>query len=217
MNKLFFSVLIVVAPFQASGQSGDELIAAAVTRERLRINTERVALEAAFDAEEAACHQNFFVNRCLNTVKPKRREAMGQLRQQEVALNESERRQKAAEQMRKTEEKSSAEAQQEAAERRAQALDDAREREERTRQKTGERTILQQNEASNAAETANKARASQEKNQARADQQAAAAEERKKFQAKQQEVMERKAENEKRQREQSKPAAKPLPTPTAPK
>lgn len=213
MKKLFLFLLFFTLGFASSAQTQDELLSAATNRERQRINTERATLEAAFDAEEDACYKKFFVNRCLNAVKPRRRDAMADLKFREVALNEQERRQKAAEQVRQTEEKSSPEAERQAAERRATALEDTRAREERTRQKASDRIDLKQNEAVNAAEAAGKDQGSKERAQARADKQAASAKEAQIYKDKQQEAQERKATREQRLREQTKPAAKSLPAP----
>jgi colicin import membrane protein len=213
MKKLFFFLLVSILSGAASAQPGADGGLAADDRERQRIQDERAALEVKFDAEEAACYQKFAVNYCLNRIKPLRREAMAELRRQEVELDEAKRKQKAAEQILKTEEKSSPEAQQQAAERRAASLEEARVREERSRQKTDERINLKQNEAQNAADTAKRLKGSQEKSQARIDKQGAVAEEVKKYKEKQQEVLERKANRDKKKREQTKPAAKPLPAP----
>ncbi len=213
MKKLFLFLLLSAMGFASIGQTQDEAVTAATDRERQRINAERATLEAAFDAEEAACYNRFFVNNCLNAIKPRRREAMADLKLREGALNEQERRQKAAEQVRKTEEKSSPEAERQAAERRATALEDTKAREERTRQKAIERVDMKQNEAVNAAEAAGKDQGSKERAQARADKQAASAKEAQSYRDKQQEAQERKASRELRLREQTKPAAKPLPAP----
>lgn len=213
MKKLFLFLLLSTLGFASSGQTQDELVSAAADRERQRINAERATLEAAFDEEDAACYKKFFVNSCLNAIKPRRREAMADLKFREVALNEQERRQKAAEQVRKTEEKSSPEAERQAAERRATALEDTKAREERTRQKASDRIDLKQNEAPNAAEAAGKNQGAKERAQARADKQAASAKEAQMYRDKQQEAQERKASREQRLREQTKPAAKPLPAP----
>ncbi|OOG37882.1 hypothetical protein [Polaromonas sp. A23] len=210
MKKLVVLLLLSGLGFFAKGQTGDAAIAA-IDAERQQITAERLKLEEAFDAEDAICYTKFFVNSCLNSVKPRRREAMAGLKLREVALNEQERRQKAADQIRKTEEKSSLEALQQAAERRTQALEDTKEREERTRQKAEERGALQQNEALNANEAANRLQGSKDMARARAEKQAATAEEVKKFNAKQQEAMERKASRDKKQREQTKAPAAPLP------
>lgn len=213
MKKLFLFLLLSTLGLASSAQTLDELVSAATDRERQRINAERATLEAAFDAEEAACYNKFFVNNCLNAIKPRRREAMVDLKFREVALNEQERRQKAAEQIRKTEEKSSPEAERQAADRRATALEDTKVREERTRQKASDRIDLKQNEAPNAAEAAGKNQGSKERAQARAGKQAANAKEAQIYKDKQQEAQERKASREQRLREQTKPAAKPLPAP----
>lgn len=213
MKKLFLFLLLSTLGFASSAQTQDELVSAAADRERQQINAERASLEAAFAAEEDACYKKFFVNSCLNAIKPRRREAMADLKLREVALNEQERRQKAAEQVRKIEEKSSPEAERQAAERRATALEATKAREERTRQKASDRIDLQQNEASNAAAAAGKDQGAKQRAQARADKQAASAKEAQIYKDKQQEAQERKAAREQRLREQTKPAAKPLPAP----
>ncbi|GAB3473118.1 hypothetical protein [Polaromonas eurypsychrophila] len=211
-KTLLLLLALTVAPMVAA-QPREDLFSPAAQMERERINTERLALEAGFDVEEAACYKKFFTNSCLKDVQPRRRDAMALLRQQEVALNDRERKEKAAAQIQKTEEKSSAEAQAQAAERRIQALQETRERVERTQQKADERGILKQNEALNAADAANRAKGSQERAQARADKQAAIAAEVEKYNDKQQEVKERKASRDQKQREQTKAPAKTLPTP----
>ncbi|MFI5445616.1 hypothetical protein [Polaromonas sp. UC242_47] len=213
MKKLFLLWFAGAIGFSAMAQPGEDLASVAADRERERINAERMELEARFNAEEAACYKKFAVNRCLNAIKPLRREAMAQLRLQEVALNDQKRKQKAAEQIQKIEEKSSPEVLQQAAERRTKALQDAQARTERSQTKADERLDLQKNEALNAASAADKAKGSQERAQARADKRAAAAEEREKYNEKQQEVAEKKAANEKKRREQTKPPAPSLPTP----
>ncbi len=212
MKNSFFLLLFSLLGAAASGQVANDS-AAAVDREREQINAERTALEAKFDVEEAACYKKFFVNSCLNAIKPRRREAMTGLKQREVALNDQQRREKAADQIRKTEEKSSPEVLRQAAERRAKALEDTAAREERSRNKADERVNLQQGEASNAADTASKLKGSKERAQARVERQAEIADEVQKYNDKQQEVLERKASREKRQREQTKPPAASLPTP----
>jgi hypothetical protein len=211
-HTLLLLLALTFGPMVAA-QSREDLFSAAAQKERDRINTERLTLEAGFDVEEAACYKKFFTNSCLKEIQPRRREAMALLRQQEVALNDRERKEKAAAQIQKTEEKSSAEAQAQAAERRAQALQETRERAERTQQKADERGILKQNEALNAADAANKAKGSQERAQARVDKKAAIADEVQKYNDKQQEVKERKASRDQKQREQTKAPAKSLPTP----
>jgi len=213
MKNLIFLLLFSLFGAAASGQGANDAASTAVDREREQINAERAALEAKFDIEEAACYKKFAVNNCLNAIKLTRREAMTGLKQREVALNDQQRRERAADQLRKTEEKSSPEVLRQAAERRTKALEDTAAREDRSRQKADERINLQQGEAANAAETAGKLKGSRERAQARAERQAEIAGEVQKYNDKQQEVLERKASREQRQREQTKPPAASLPTP----
>ena len=185
---------------------------AAVDIERARISSERSRLEAGFAAEESACYKKFLVNRCLDDVKPRRREAMGNLRRQEVSIDTQDRKAKGAEQIRKTEEKASPEKQQEAASRRTDSLKDYQERMDREKQKNTERATTQSNEKSSIDAAASRTRNSQEKAAARAEKQASSSAEVRKFTERQQKAKERQARYERDKLEQTKPAA-PLPLP----
>lgn len=70
-----------------------------------RIQQERAALAASRQKDEAACYKRFAVEDCLREVRAKVREVENRLRAQELALNEAERRDKAADRMRAIEEK----------------------------------------------------------------------------------------------------------------
>ncbi len=181
--------------------------------ERARISAERARLEAVFLAEDGACYKKFFVNSCLGEVNGRRREAMADLRRQEILLNDEERRSKGVEQIRKTEEKSSPEKQQEAADRRAKALEDSQSRLDKEQKKRDERATAQSGEKAASEASAERLRANQEKAQARTDKQAAAAEEAKKFDARQKEAQERRARYESDRLKRVKPPAKSLPLP----
>ena len=213
MKKTITSLLLSAFSWAAASQTGDEQVLAAVTAERTRVFTERASQVASFDALEAACYKKFFVNNCLNELAPQRRDTMKDLKNREVVLDEQERQVKAAEQIRKTEEKSSVEAMQQAAERRAKALEDTRVRQEQSRLKAEDRLDLKANEGASAAEAAKRATGAQDKAQSRSQRQSISADEVKKFKDKQQEVAERKASREKRLLEQKKSAAAPLPVP----
>ena len=75
-----------------------------VNAERARISAARATLEAGFLAEDAACYKKFAVNRCLDRVNTRRREAIADLRRQEILINEEERRLRGGAQLRKLEE-----------------------------------------------------------------------------------------------------------------
>jgi colicin import membrane protein len=190
-----------------SGQPGN------IDAQRAAISAERSRLEAGFLTEDAACYKKFAVNSCLGKVNTRRREAMADLRRQEILLNDEERRIKGEEQIRKTQEKTLPEKLREEADRRAKAAEDYQGRLEREKDKKQERTTIQSNEKASREANAEKLLAHQKKNQARADKQAAAAEEAKKFNQRQKEAQERRAQHEAEQLKRGKPAAKSLPLP----
>ncbi len=69
---------------------------ASPSEERARILRQRGELKARFDADEAACRSRFGVTGCINDVKARRRDAMNVLREQELQLNEAERKERSA-------------------------------------------------------------------------------------------------------------------------
>lgn len=214
MKKFSIALFIAMLSILAGAQTG--VLPApqgTMDEERAKISAERARLEAVFLAEDAACYKRFFVNSCLGDVNSRRREAMADLRRQEISLNDEERRIKGAEQIRKTEEKSSPEKQQEAADSRAKALEDYQSRLDREQKKSAERATAQSSEKAASEASAERLRANQEKAQARTGKQAAAAEETKKFDARQKEARERRARYESDQLKRVKPPAKSLPVP----
>jgi colicin import membrane protein len=181
--------------------------------ERSTIATERARLETGFLTEDAACYKRFFVNNCLDDVNARRREALATLRTQEILLNEQERKAKGAEQIRRIEEKSSAENQQRAAEQRAKAASDYESRLAGEEVKQQSRTNAQAAEQANAAARAGRSQANQQKKQARSVKQAAEAAETARYEARQKEADDRRAQNAREQLQRAKPGAKPLPLP----
>jgi hypothetical protein len=85
-------------------------------QERSKVAAERARLEAGFQAEEAACKSRFAVNACLQEIRTRRNAAMADLRRQDLLINEADRKARAADQIQKTEDKSSLERQQQRAE-----------------------------------------------------------------------------------------------------
>lgn len=184
-----------------------------IDTQRAAISAERSRLEAGVLTEDAACYKRFAVNSCLGKVNTRRREAMAGLRRQEMLLNDEERKIKGADQLRKTEEKSSPENLQEAADRRSKAAGDYQERLKRDKDKQQERTNAQSHEQAAREANAEKRLGHQKKDQARTDKQAATAEEAKKFNERQKEAQERRAQHEADQLKRVKPSANPLPLP----
>jgi colicin import membrane protein len=210
----FFATLGVLANAQPAAQpDAPATVPGTMDAERARISAERAQLEAGFLAEDVECYKRFAVNSCLGKVNDRRREAMADLRRQELLLNDEERRIRGAEQIRKTEEKASPENQQEAADRRAKAVSDYQSRLEREKQKVEDRAATKSTAQSNSEASAARIKGSQDKAQARTDKQATAAEEAKKLSERQKEAQERKAQHEADRMKQTKPPAKSLPLP----
>lgn len=184
-----------------------------IDSERARISLQRAQLEGAFKADDAACYSRYMVNNCLEEVQGRRREALADLRRQEISLNEQERRAKAAAQVLKTEEKSSPQTQQEASEKRAAAARNLDERVERDRQKNAGRAQAQSAEEKNRVAAASRGAASARQSGGRAAARAGSSAEVKKFDERQEKARERLARHERDKAAQSKPAAKSLPVP----
>ena len=217
MTKITCLFLALSFGFVAHAQTDSELYSApaaappmAPDAERVRINAERTRLETGFNLESAACYKKFLVSNCLNDIKLGRREALADLRRQEIALNALERKTKAAGQIRKTEEKSSAENQQQDAEKRAAALADFQIRMDREKQKNAAHAEAQASGPANSKALAERVRGQQEKAIARSSKQAAAAEELRKFNERQEKVKERRIQRDLDLLNQTKPA-QPLP------
>lgn len=76
-----------------------------VAAERARIAAERSRAEAVFQAEQKACYGKFAVTGCIEEAKARRRDVLADLRRQEIALNDAERKARSAERMRQLEQK----------------------------------------------------------------------------------------------------------------
>jgi len=201
----------------ASSQNGPVKVQAVdIDSQRNVIAAERSRLEAGFLSEDAACYKRFAVNSCLENVKTRRRAVMADLRRQEILLNDEQRKSKAEQQIRKSQEKSSAQNLQQDSDRRTQAIEDFRGRQARDQENAQRRNAAVANQA--AARDANAARLEnhENKNQARAEKQANAVEEAKKFRERQIQAQERRAQHKAGQANRVKPASKSLPLPQQP-
>lgn len=219
MKKLLFAFLCVSlglgAQAQPTAADSTPASAAPVTPdvERTRIKRERAQLEKGFTAEDVVCYRKFMVNKCLDEVKLRRREALADLRRQEIALEEQERKAKGAAQIQKTEEKLSVEKQQEAADKRAASLRDFNARLEREDKKNAGRATAKSNEKSSSDATASRIRENQEKAVVRAKRQAADAEELKKYNERLAKAAERRARHDREESSRTNAPARPLPSP----
>ena len=208
--KKWIVLTLLLTCFGAKAQTGS---AANRDAERLRISADRARLEAAFALEDAACYKRFLVNNCLDEVNVRRRDALADLRRQEILLNDQARKAKAAEQLQKTEDKTAPEKLQQEADKRAQAVKDLEDKTAREKQKNADREALQAGEKAKSAATADRIKSNQDKAAGRAAKQAAAAEELKKYNERQEQARERQARYARDKASQTKAPAQPLPAP----
>ena len=204
--KKWTALGLLIASFAAHAQTGSDA-------ERVRISAERSRLEATFALEDTACYKRFLVNNCLDEVKVRRRDAMADLRHQEIVLNDEARKAKAAEQLQKTEVKSSPEKLQQEADKRAQAVKDFDDRMARDKQKIADREALQAGEKAKSDAAAGRMKGSQDKDAGRTARQAQAADEIRKYNERQAQAKERQVRYARDKASQAKVPTKPLPVP----
>ena len=118
----------------ASAPAGPSTEQQQVAAERARIAAERERVEREFEAAQKACYQKFAVTGCIEDARAKRRDVLADLRRQEVALNDAQRRARAAEQMRSLEQRQ-AEQERKAQEAQHKGQEEAAKRERRAAEK----------------------------------------------------------------------------------
>ena len=181
--------------------------------ERSKIASERARLEAGFQAEETACKSRFAVNACLQEIRPRRNEAMADLRRQDLLINESDRKARAADQIQKTEEKSNLERQQQRAEQEKKAQQET----ERRLDRNDQRGQSQAKSAADASANVEAAQTRQKNSETKAgeaktrDEQAAANVRDAKVRA--EKAAQNQAERDKRLKDKTNSTRKPLPAP----
>jgi hypothetical protein len=113
----------------ADGTDGDRV-------ERRRIEVERTGAAEHYAMARAACYKQFEVNVCLGVAKREHQNVLAELKRQEGVLNTEERRRKAADQVRKLDERNRLENQETAAQERARRAREQLERDQRAAGKT---------------------------------------------------------------------------------
>lgn len=135
MKIRLFALGSLVLLLGAQAQQGAPSLPLNSSAERARIEADRGRAQTNFEKDQASCYQRFAVNDCLREVKVRRRAVLEELRRQEIILNDADRRKQAAEQIRRADEKSSAQALQDEADKRAAARQEHEERLKRAGQK----------------------------------------------------------------------------------
>jgi hypothetical protein len=186
---------------------------AANALERSKVAAERARLEAGFQAEEAACKSRFAVNACLQEIRTRRSEAMADLRRQDILINEADRKARAADQIKKTEDKSNLERKQHRAEKEKKAQQEN----DRLAKRSDQRGQSQAKSAADASANLEAAQTRQKNSQSKAgeaktrDEQAAANVQNAKVRA--EKAAQNQAERDKRLKDKTNSTRKPLPAP----
>jgi colicin import membrane protein len=201
VKKICFALVQSFLIATAIAQSTGEL---AIDVERQRIKEVQRQQEIRYQNENSACYQKFAVSDCLNDVRARRRLTMEELRRQEMALNDLERKQSGADQLKRIEEKLSSEAFDAESQRRAEALKESAARAERIEQKNIERLKLE------AQRSKSSPRVSEVINSSHSEEYRAA--EKKNYEEKQRAMLESRARRERALQEREGKNIKPLPT-----
>jgi colicin import membrane protein len=192
--------------------------------ERARIASERAGLQRQLDQQRQACYQKLAVTPCLNEARDTHNDKMRDLKRQEVALNDAQRKRAAADRLQAVDERNSPEAQQKLAERRGRALEASERREASRVQRENSRAAKQAAAAnmpvpsapSNSVASSKPAPQGKPRAQPKPAKVPDAAQmERSRQQAakREKDLAERRAKAQEREANRKKPAAKPLPIP----
>jgi hypothetical protein len=196
---------------QACGQGAAD--PASIQVERTRIDAQRQRELTRYAQEEQACAAKFLANDCLEGVKKRRRETLAELQRQDVALNDAERRRKAAQQLEQRQSKST-----QTAAPSPHSTDSKEQAADRLQRKVEEKALAQQQgEASaqtRAQAQAQKKQEHEEQDAAAASKAAMAAKNQRLNQKKKADAAQHKADLLERQKAKTKPQSLPLPDPT---
>jgi colicin import membrane protein len=107
MNRYTFTLLAVLSAQAVLAQGVNTAsVAVDTSGERQHIARERDAVNAKHEQEAAQCKGKFAANDCLKAAQKSKRKSLDVLRRQEIALNDQERKAKAAAQMDKVKKRS---------------------------------------------------------------------------------------------------------------
>jgi colicin import membrane protein len=145
--------------------------------ERERISQERKRVSADYEAAKVDCYQRFGVNDCLTQARNRHNGQQADLKRQDISLSDLQRKRRGAEQLRKVEEKTSPQRQEEIAQQRGKGLAADAKRQERQNERAA--PVAKPANGPKSASAAPKARSSDAANkQARQKSKAAEAQER---------------------------------------
>lgn len=179
--------------------------------ERNRIQSERAQVQQRFDKEEVHCYQKFAVNDCKDANRAQRRDQMADLRRQEILLNDAARKRKGAEQLQRMEQKATEESPPANATPAEKSLGTVRTPTPSKPRQPHTAAQAAQEKAARKATLDSKQKAFEEAQAVRARKAATAGEERERYLRKQQDAAEHAEQTRKRNAENTKTPAAPLP------
>ena len=97
-STLAVALLVCGLDFDVFGQVTEVTSPLSADAQRAHLAALRQRENAAFDAQELACHARFVVTSCVHEVNMRRIETLSQLKQQEATLNDAARSQRGQEQ-----------------------------------------------------------------------------------------------------------------------
>lgn len=192
---------------------------AAAQAQLASLRSDRNQVENKFNENEKYCYQKFAVNDCIARARVVRREALADLRRQELSVNAIEARRKAAQQISKTEEKLSPQALREIEQRLLEAQAEQQVRLQSIDERAAARAAAAQEAPERLRERQERMEARDRALKERAAMLEAQTENRRVFEQKQLDAQKRREESKKRQPERKPapvPALVPAPTPAKP-
>ena len=121
MKNTVFAILLGLAALPLWAQTAATTANADLDAERARLSDERKAVEARYATEQAACYKKFAVEGCLEDSRHRRRADTDDIKRQEAAINDFERKRRGAAELDKLEQQKSTQQSQDA-EREARAI-----------------------------------------------------------------------------------------------
>ena len=136
---IFVATGTIYMPARAQNDAQKAAEIAEEQAERGRINSERAQIKENLAQQRQACYQKLAVTPCLNEARDQHSEKLRDLKRQEVALNDVQRKRAAADRVKALDQRTSPEVQLKRTEDRGKAMQDSLKREESRAQRQAER------------------------------------------------------------------------------
>lgn len=215
MKSTVVAMLLGLAVLPLWAQTSATTANADLDAERARLSEERKAVEARYATEQAACYKKFAVDGCLQDSRRRRRTETEDIKRQEAAINDFERKRRGAAELDKLEQQKPTQQSQDADAKREQSLESQKGREQRAAEHAASRAQTASEEAEQKRQFENKQRAHAEEQAKAANQKAQGPSQQAEYEAKLKKAEEHRADLERQNAAKTKPRSAPLPAPGA--